>query len=126
MLRGKNRRCQTGDSGKSTVLRTVTTMMTVFDFGLVTTIRVVPIGLGRHKIRLGVEVANVHKSLMVIFSVSVPAAATVPEFSVDVICLPELLLEESGDVVRNTLEFLIAFSLGSLEPTSYMAPDEWH
>ena len=126
MLRDKNRPGQTGGQRQEHWSRTVSTVVAVFDFGFVATIRVVPIGLGRHEIRLGVEVASIHMSLMVILSVSIPATATVPKIPVDVICLPELLLEEGSDVVRNALEFLIAFSLGSLEPTSYMAPDERH
>ncbi len=98
--------------------------MAIFDFGFIATIRVVTISLGWHKIRLGVEVAKIHMSVLVILSV--PATSTVPVPPVDVICLPELFLEESCDAIRNTLKFLIALSLGSLKPASNMTPDERH
>ena len=106
-------------------MRTLSTMTATLDFGLVA-IRIVPIALGLDKIRLRVEVTDIRLSFLVILSVSVPTTPTVPELSVGIIHLSKLLLEEGGDVVCDTLEFLVAVSLCGLEVTCYMTPNEAH
>jgi hypothetical protein len=40
--------------------------------------------------------------------------------------IPKPLFKKSGDIVSDPLQLLVAFCLGSLETTSYMAPDKRH
>ena len=104
--------------------RTLTTMAAILSLSVVPPIGAVVIAVGGMAKLRGMEDEGFPKMVMIPNLRTTVSLKSVPLYVL--IHVPKALLEEGGDVVGHTLELLVAFRLGGLEPARNMSPHEGH